>query len=298
MLAVAFVAICTLLRFPGDTWLAELFVSVQLYTLLAAVIALFACCILRMWRFVVLSALLCSANVCNLFFWNCPAPDSTLSSNLRVVQVNVENKNTKMEPLITFIRSVKPDVFAVEELTSEWDQSLRSALPEYDAFTLPRKDYFGIGIFSKLPFRKKDSFVPVGVKPEEPALFAELDVSGKRVRVVAAHTFAPHRPDEMRRRNEQLNQLAKKISPRKSPVILLGDLNTVPWSAACQQFLSKSALSDTRMPYEFTNTCCVKNLIWVPIDYCLISPEIQSVRVRTGPDINSDHVPLWVDLVL
>lgn len=39
-------------------------------------------------------------------------------------------------------------------------------------------------------------------------------------------------------------------------------------------------------------------LISIPIDHCLISPEIKVSNIETGGNVNSDHLPLIIDLVI
>jgi len=36
----------------------------------------------------------------------------------------------------------------------------------------------------------------------------------------------------------------------------------------------------------------------IPIDHCLVSPDLKIVRRKIGRDIGSDHLPLLVDLGL
>ena len=39
-------------------------------------------------------------------------------------------------------------------------------------------------------------------------------------------------------------------------------------------------------------------LLWIPIDHCLVSPEIIVTDRQIGPDVGSDHYPIVVDLQL
>jgi endonuclease/exonuclease/phosphatase (EEP) superfamily protein YafD len=39
-------------------------------------------------------------------------------------------------------------------------------------------------------------------------------------------------------------------------------------------------------------------LLSIPIDHCLISPDIKVVNIRTGPNVGSDHRPLITDLII
>ncbi|WP_421656253.1 hypothetical protein [Leptothermofonsia sp. ETS-13] len=39
-------------------------------------------------------------------------------------------------------------------------------------------------------------------------------------------------------------------------------------------------------------------LIAIPIDHCLISPELTVTGIWTGPNVGSDHLPLITDLAI
>jgi endonuclease/exonuclease/phosphatase family metal-dependent hydrolase len=36
----------------------------------------------------------------------------------------------------------------------------------------------------------------------------------------------------------------------------------------------------------------------IPIDHCLVSPDIDVLRMRTGRNIGSDHLPIIVDMTI
>ena len=36
----------------------------------------------------------------------------------------------------------------------------------------------------------------------------------------------------------------------------------------------------------------------IPIDHCLVSPDIRVIRMRTGRTIGSDHLPIIVDMAI
>ena len=39
-------------------------------------------------------------------------------------------------------------------------------------------------------------------------------------------------------------------------------------------------------------------LVYIPIDHFLVNKEIGVLKVRTGPKVGSDHLPLITDLVI
>lgn len=296
------VGLLILIQFFSDCWLGELATSFQLYYFIPLG-ALFIFYIARKtWRLATTTIVLAVLNFIPIAPLVLVAEDKRLEQttnfDLSVVQVNVENKNRNFAPLISWLKKVQPDIFAVQELTEEWDAVLKENLPEYQRYTLPRPDYFGIGIYSKTAIQEVRSFTAKGVLPAEPALVARVACKGGTLVVAVIHTLAPHRPDEMNRRNEQLTQFARLVGAETAPRIVLADLNTVPWSNSAKRFANFSGMRDSREGLGFFPTCLIKGLLWVPIDYCWVTPGIKVRAMSAGPNIGSDHVPLLIRLGL
>ena len=292
----AFLAILIALQALGDTWLGEMATSFRVYYFLPLIVYAVLYAYSRKWWLLGLVAILSVVNVIplpSLFQKEGAANHGVI---LKVVQVNVEYSNRKFDVLLKWLAQIDPDVIAVEELTPECESALRKAFPNYSAYTAPRNDYYGIGLFTRMKLQEPRTFVPSGIKPIEPSLLAEIAWKDAHLDIAASHVFAPHNPGAIARRNIQMRQLAEVLKSNHSPTILLGDLNTVPWSSELGRFKRTTNLRDAAKGYGIIPTCCVKNLFWVPIDYCLISPPIRVQNVTVGPSIGSDHLPLMVEL--
>jgi endonuclease/exonuclease/phosphatase (EEP) superfamily protein YafD len=93
-------------------------------------------------------------------------------------------------------------------------------------------------------------------------------------------------------------------------LIVVGDLNTSPWSAEFMTLTKKTGLRDSQLgyglqpswpmllPYFGVNTQpnLLTQLLQVPIDHVLVSEQIQVFSRHTGPFIGSDHLPVTVEL--
>lgn len=98
-------------------------------------------------------------------------------------------------------------------------------------------------------------------------------------------------------RNEQLTALAQFVTDIRGPIVLLGDLNTSPWSFFFRRLLEQSGLRDSAKGYGVQPT-------WpsffrparIPIDHCLHSPDMVVTDRRVGEAFGSDHLPLIVEL--
>ncbi len=291
-----FVAFLIVLQFFDDTWLGEMATSFRLFYFLPLIVYGVIYAVKRNWWLLGSVLIACVINLLPLppFFQKETVPSP--NQGLKVVQVNVEYCNRKFEVLLKWLAQVDPDVIAVEELSPEWDQSLRKAFPTYTAYTAPRKNYYGIGLFTKMMLDAPTTFIPSGITPIEPGLMGKITWKETQLNIATSHVFAPHNPFAIYRRNLQMRQLANCLRSNQEPTILLGDLNTVPWSSELARFKRTANLKDARVGYGLMPTCTVKRLLGVPIDYCLVSPQIRVKNVTIGPSFGSDHLPLLFEL--
>jgi endonuclease/exonuclease/phosphatase (EEP) superfamily protein YafD len=84
--------------------------------------------------------------------------------------------------------------------------------------------------------------------------------------------------------------------------ILLGDFNDTIWSYHHARMLEQTKLVNVRTRAKSFivpswPTWMMLKPLMIPIDQCLISPNIWVSSVKTGRDIGSDHLPLEVKLL-
>ncbi len=81
------------------------------------------------------------------------------------------------------------------------------------------------------------------------------------------------------------------------------------WSPYYKSFVRQTGLRNARQGFGILPTWPSKSslspvpatiapLLSIPIDHCLISPKIKVVNIRTGPNVDSDHLPVITDLVI
>lgn len=291
-----FIAFLVGLPLLNNSWFGEMAASFRLYYFFPLV-ALATCFLVkRNWLLLCFVVVTSAINVMPLLGLFQREVQVGKGESLKVVQVNVEYCNQDRTKLVQWLKQVDPDVIAVEELSLAWDAALRKEFPRYNAFTVPQDNYYGIGLFSRRKLINAKSFITPSVKPVEPAILAQISCKEGSINLAAVHVFAPHRPDDWHRRNMQMNAIAEAIGANTSSTILLADLNSVPWSNEMMKFKKMTNLRDSRVGFGIKNTCLVKHLFWVPIDYCLISPGIRVQKMTIGPSFGSDHLPMLLEL--
>jgi len=160
-----------------------------------------------------------------------------------------------------------------------------------------RFDNFGIAVYSAIPLRNTDikSFTEYDI----PSIFAEVQWQGQTVSIIATHPLPPINAEYFKSRNQQLLELEKVISSTNTIHAVIGDLNTTMWSPYYRKFIRQTGLKNARSGFGILPTWPQgAPMLQIPLDHCLISPEINVLKIRTGGDIGSDHRPLIIDLVI
>jgi len=216
-------------------------------------------------------------------------------SSFRAMLMNVNCQRGDSSAVRAAISNANPDLLVLEEISDRWLDSLAPALEAYPfRIFQARYDNFGIGLFSRRPF-DSTHIAPFGLV-DIPSVFAELRLEGRPLSLVATHPMPPGGALPASERNRHLEWMANKIAALSGPVLLLGDLNTSPWSPVYRRFLKISGLMDSAQGRSIRPTWPSSiPLLWLPLDHALHSDGIAIHARSVGPNIGSDHLPLIVD---
>lgn len=300
VLGVALVCLATVFGFGGRWWWGfELACNfrVQYFWILLVGVAAFAA--RRKWRPAAAVAALAGVNLALIapLYW--PVSAAPIKAHeLRVVSLNVHARSTAYEQVIQFIRDVQPDVVLFVEVDRDWDQALtalKDELPHSKSW--PQDDSFGLALYSRLPL-VDTKFVPVGTFGIQ-AVTATVDVEGVPLHIIGGHPLPPVSPTYLAERNRQLSDLAVLAAKAGRPTILLGDFNVTSWSSFFGDLVRESNLRDSREGFGVQASWPADRWpLRIPIDHCLVSPEIHILDRRLGPNIGSDHLPVIVELTM
>jgi endonuclease/exonuclease/phosphatase (EEP) superfamily protein YafD len=102
-----------------------------------------------------------------------------------------------------------------------------------------------------------------------------------------------------RLRNGQLRAIAARAKKSNAPVIVLGDLNFTPWSPYFRELLRDGGLRNTSQGHGLhASWPALLPMGRIPLDHCLVSPEIRVSNKQVGPYIGSDHLPVMVEVLV
>ena len=215
----------------------------------------------------------------------------------RAVLANVNHDKRAYDKLYGLVDSTSPDFIVLLEVNKTWMRSLQRLLSYYSYTQSRSQEKYDIVLLSRIPF--EDAAVEIIGKAGLPSVIARFDIDGQRLNLIGTHPYSPTSGVRAEYRNQQLAELAKFVSDQEGSTVLLGDLNTTPWSPFFKDFLSSSGLRDSREGFGLQPTWPVRFLpARVPIDHCLVSSNVVVHDREIGPDIGSDHYPVVVDFSL
>lgn len=266
-------------------------------------LCIFLCFFLKKKKVLVFTIIFLALNVFQilpLYFSSRPAfaHDSEIIEKMKILVINVHTQNTEYIKVIEHIKNTDPDVLALEEINQRWFDQLSDVLKAfpYKKFVV-RTDNFGIGLFSKLS--PENMSVQYYGEVEVPSILANFSIKNKPLDILFTHPVPPASQSYFHRRNEQLSEIASLRSKFNDNLIVLGDLNTTSWSYHFRNFREKMKLKDSRQGFGIQTTWpAMLPILGIAIDHCLVSPDIYVLNRKIGPDIGSDHYPVYVELGL
>lgn len=218
------------------------------------------------------------------------------TETIDVMGINLFSKNRDVKSVADYITTQDPDVIVLTEYTSEWKENLDTLKSIYP-YTLEkvRQGNFGIGLLSKYPLQNDSIHFFVGGKYA--SVFGEVEINGKEIGILGTHPEPPFNSNGARLRNNQLQKIAEYFKDYQKPFVLVGDLNCGPYSYHFKKLLKGLQLSDTRNKFGILNTWPSTFFpLWVPIDHCLVNIHCKTINRENGPNIGSDHFPVFATI--
>lgn len=210
---------------------------------------------------------------------------------LVVVAANVHVGNRDPAPLVAWLERQPADVVILSELSGPYAEALSLALgDDYPYRELhPKNSPFGIGMISRRPLRNAVlTDDPDGVR----TLAAEVTAGDRSARIVAAHPMPPLAPEWHIKRDRLLSTIVQQTGD--TPIVVAGDLNATPWSTA----LFGAERSGLRRATGLAPTWprSGRGVVGIPIDHILATSHWRRGDSGRGPDIGSDHYPVFASL--
>ncbi len=203
--------------------------------------------------------------------------------------------------IVSFIRSVKPDIIALVEVDSGSYRSRKACqveaiAKELDQSYVVETKYADTSLANRVPVLNKQGNGLITNRTILNHHFHYFNEGMKRlvieVELEELSVFIVHLALSFKRRQQQLEHLHRMIAKRTKPVIVAGDFNTFGGDREVQLFLAATGLVNANL------TGLPSHPSHAPkrhLDFILHSPEMAATNF-TIPDIRlSDHAPLICD---
>ncbi|WP_373531617.1 endonuclease/exonuclease/phosphatase family protein [Vampirovibrio sp.] len=249
------------------------------------------------------------------YYWPGQKPDalSPPVSTLKLMHFNLFGKtNHNTQAVLSAIQAEDPDLLDMVEYTETWRKTLEKS-PVIKRYPYRISGQGLMALYSKRPLQHP-RLVYAGVqKVENQAnIIAQITLDKQPLTILVAHPASPMRPSHLTWLQESFAQWIQTRTKLGRHLIVVGDLNTSPWSVEFMTLTRKTGLRDSQLGYGLqpswpmllpffgirTEPNLLTQLLVVPIDHVLISEQIEVFSRHTGPFVGSDHLPVVVELGL
>ena len=226
-----------------------------------------------------------------------PSSEKTIS----LLTYNVLGNNWQQQPVVDLVDSTQADITVIVEYSNRWIEPLAEFKESHlDSLEAPRWHGFGIAMFSQYELENKRAVLLNKDVSDFPFLLAEVVVEDQRFILAAGHFLAPITIEKMAIRNSQIESATRLIfnyrNGRDLPVIVVGDMNAVPWSPFVKDMVSALELKDSRRGYPYQGSWPNDNyLMRIPIDNSFVSKHVQVHRRELLSCYSSDHLPVMLE---
>jgi len=228
--------------------------------------------------------------------------------NFRIFIANINTQNQQYAEVLALAQQENPDLALFMEVDEIWVDQLNALLPELP-YSSGQANPFNLGIILYSRYPLQNTQLTFLGEDSTPSLTGQVEVNDQSIGVVGTHPRPPVRPDIFHSRNRQLDLVGQYVQAQTAPLIVIGDLNITMWSPYYKRLMRNTGLRNARdgfglLPSWPTSSTYQRIPDWapllfsIPIDHCLLSPDLTVADVRVGPNIGSDHRPVIVDLQL
>ncbi len=226
-----------------------------------------------------------------------PASGSPEPTDITVLAANLHGDHVEALSFGALLDETKPDIVVLTEVTKAAETLIRSRLPGHRfAWSGDPHRLFSalIGIRGHKPeLAVRDTL------PEHNLPWASFHACPKAcASVVAVHSPHPDGLSPFNAQSLQFSDIAVEADTIR-PDILLGDLNTTPWSPHYVRLLDRTGLKDAAPGIGWVNTwLSALPGLGLRLDHILVGPKVVVRAYRVGPNIGSDHRPVIARLVV
>ncbi len=225
----------------------------------------------------------------------------TNTKSLSLIFDNFNFMNDHFDRLIHYINQKNPQVVAIVELPENHYQTLKTKLSHYPySFHASGQKQLGLAVFSQLPFNRRP-YVHYFGNANFPTIEVNFGQSDQQVlSLLVVHAPPPISAQYFHKRNQLFDDLANYLTKKQTRTIVVGDFNSTLWSPNFSHLLKKGMVKESRDNNGFQPSWPAQLPQWLrlPIDHALITKDLKVVVRQVGPNVGSDHLPFYLQILL
>jgi len=234
--------------------------------------------------------------------------------HLRVMSWNAHFLNKNSTTFFAAISAEQPDLIAIQELGAPLAEAISTQLHEQFPFQAlyPARNPAGMAILSRYPFV---TTTPPDFSPTSGCNchFVTLDLAGQRITLINTHPWPPKTgltgggtfEFDTENQDRIFDQLLARIEQAASPLLVVGDLNTMPFQTNYRRLtqILQDAYVTSGVGPASTFPVARNDQSWfrqplIRIDYIFYDGAWQAQKAWVGTIAGSDHRYVMADLVL
>ncbi len=245
-------------------------------------------------------------------FWGNIGAQNTLpnATSLKVLHVNLDRHNTQYDAALKYIQQQPADIIFLQEVTPKWFDRIQTQLPNYRLIlSQPQKDSQGVAMMLPPTANPELEVIQTQIvhlpeKSTRPIIETLIRWQNREVALLSLHTTRPRNTSTSAFQQQEFTAAARWSQTQQTqfqrPVLVIGDFNTTPWSGRSRQLQKQGNLVDSQRGFGWQTTwpAAFPPPLRIAIDRCLHSSSIVTVHRQPGFNIGSDHLPLWVEVVV
>lgn len=294
--------LCILSYSAFDLWFLDFLIQFRIH--LSALLFVIACTFLFFREFLFAVLLFCVSSMFLLPVIQVYQDSLTNScavnpqvNPIHVITFNKHMLNNDYDKILALIKIMDPDILFLLETDETFFDALNDQFNELNLFAdndFSETIHYRSMLYSKYPVDN----ISIQLLPNgwQRVLEAEIYHSVHNISFFGIHTQSPKTKERMQSRDSHILSLADYIAKeeeQKRPIIVAGDLNSVPWHPTLKDFRNKTSLK-YRMPDNAFGTWPS----WVPfsmgvmIDHIFFNKKLYAAQAHVLKSAGSDHLPV------